>query len=193
MNDCQSLENYLDGELTPEERIAFELHLESCWACRTETEVEQNLDQRIQSAWAELKAPTDVSDVPARCVKKPSTGTVPANVATPQSGVRWLAMAAAVSALILSATWYFAPEKRPDERFATVKTGEKPSNGAPVPQASARRKVVFVENEARPRSLILVPQTQGSEGFTIVKAYPTIPLTKPDLFNSRRTLDEQAN
>src|ERR1700733_2597830 len=54
---CDSLDDYLAGELLAELRLAFDQHLATCEACRLAVNEWQTLSQALETATGELESP----------------------------------------------------------------------------------------------------------------------------------------
>lgn len=94
------LSAFLDGELTPEERVSVLAHLEGCPACRTELADLQTARSMVRSL------PT--VDVPAWVMVEPERPPRPAD--RRHKPATWAAAAAAVIVLLIGIATFVAPQ-----------------------------------------------------------------------------------
>jgi anti-sigma factor RsiW len=102
---CESLEAYIDGELSAAESAAFDKHAAECSGCQQQIQQQLRLRARLR---ADLAKPTAGDDLRVRILSSlPQDRTAPRSLPRRQ----WMAMAAAASVaaiLASSATFYLA-------------------------------------------------------------------------------------
>ncbi|MEZ5830361.1 MAG: anti-sigma factor [Dongiaceae bacterium] len=108
--DCESLEAYVDGELSAAESAAFDKHAADCAACRQQIERQLRLRARLR---ADLAKPV-ASDALRERILSSLPQSQPVSIARPLPRRQWMAMAmaASVAAILASSTTFYLV--RPD-------------------------------------------------------------------------------
>ena len=173
MSECPDLDAFLDGSLSPQQRADFEWHLNQCEACQQQVELESQLDQLLQEAWAQVTAPSGIG-VPAQ--RLAPAGTTSANGR--RGARRWIVLLSLAASLLL-ATWigwqHLLDRDQPGANsrnpaggspLETIANNDSTTESRPVP--ATRNPVVFYPGAAK--SSIVIPEVDDAE-FTIVSVY----------------------
>lgn len=165
---CQSIDDYIDDLLDPNDQTAFEAHLSSCEPCREELEIATSLDSLVQEAWAGIAAPREIRN------KLPQTPKRDSKIHNQESHVSFR-----VSALVAAATIVLAlglmvlHMTQPNE--VTQRLDSQPvKRDEPTQQRkrllpTAPYEQVRVESES---AIVETVQT-GRTGFTLIHVFPS--------------------
>ena len=164
--DCDSLDDYLDGELSGGEVVAFESHLYECATCAEAVEQQRWINETLRSPLAaELERP------PASAVAK-----VTAAVGRRRRLATAAALAAALAAIAAWPASRMAPPETAEEGLLSVaaapghhpaETTKHPSSG---PSGGATNAARFVSTG----DAIVVPLAVESPDVTVVQVYSTV-------------------
>jgi anti-sigma factor RsiW len=166
---CLQLDQFLDGELSDSQAQAFETHLSNCEACRSEVQADRQLDQALQSAWANINAPATIADAlqPRRLTVKGATGD-----RILRHWRRFLLAASFVAALA-GGSWlvWFAGTGETEVTQTLVKPAPPAieSTGTLPADQPTSHQLVTVLYEPESQTILLTEST--SDDFTILTAY----------------------
>lgn len=97
---CQKLDDFLDGDLAPDEQKRFDEAVAQCDSCQTAIAQQANLDAALKSAWREVAPPAGLN-VTADEINLPAKPQ-------PEHAQRALHVAQAAIATILAASLFIA-------------------------------------------------------------------------------------
>jgi anti-sigma factor RsiW len=159
---CQTLDDYLAGELSATERAAFEAHQAGCPACDVEIKGQRRLEALLRQATSSAEFPTGLID---RCLDS-------IRVARRRRIARWLGGLSAAAAVVLAVGFW--PKQIPPARQVVVLEDQ-----GTMPEASRANEVTRPAIETKvtidPRSgFLAVPQANEHPNVTIYWLYPTL-------------------
>ncbi len=160
-NCCSRIDDFLDGDLTAEDRAAWLALAKDCARCEEILKQQQQIDNELRSAWA-LVGP------PRQCVSKPDRNTGASQISYSIAGGLAVAATIAITAFYLN----HGVDRR--DRDLPANDGVV---AAPAPQPSFDRQdtgqsseVVTVVSSSRG---LVIPITSEPE-FTLVRYVPAI-------------------
>ena len=165
--ECDNLDGYLDGELTPGEGARFAAHLTDCPACREAVDEQQWIDGLLRApAIAQLESP------PAALVES-FRGAIARRLQISRLAIG----AAAAAVLIVAVGWMVKLNRQADggrEWRVAVSNDVLPVFDEPT--------ATFVGGP----DVIVVPVESGHADVTIVRVYPVF---EPD-YSAQASLDQ---
>jgi anti-sigma factor RsiW len=168
---CDNLDAYLCGWLSPQETAAFEAHLADCAACRREAEQQRRIDQLLEQGAGRVEAiPSSLIDAIEGRITRLGR----------RRKMRWaLGLSTAVAAMLAIGVWLarqrgdVRPGPRPIAEKPTEKEPTKQKVAPPVQEASASEPRVRVAL-ADPSDGIAVPLETSNPRVSIVWIYPAV-------------------
>jgi anti-sigma factor RsiW len=172
---CDSLDDFLAGELAADCRAEFEVHLVDCPACRAEVAVWESLCRTLKASTGRLEAPP--ADLLSRVERAPSLTVHKAA----KSGRSWR-VAALIAVSLLAAALFsevLRPALRPDAEHARPKAivAATIPKSVPNPVPNPVPKPVLKRAPTRPLieirgKVIGVSIDIGNPNVTVVWVYP---------------------
>lgn len=159
---CESLDDYIDGNLAEQRKCEFEAHLKMCRQCQLEVAIAAELDESLRGAWQSIRCATIERPLEANA---PGTGFLGQPLA-----VAIGAMAASLAIGLVALTWYLS-------FFATELDDATSGMSAGSPAVASDRHSlipkhsVLVQDDGSEDDAILMPTSRTHNEFTIVKAY----------------------
>jgi anti-sigma factor RsiW len=167
---CDSLDDYLAGDLPAERRSAFDQHLATCEACRVAVNEWQTLCRDLETATGELESPS-----PSLLERLQAGAAVPTPPASSDLQKwpdlqKWKVAALVLASLV--AALFFASilqPRPPHHELANAPQTQRELSKPTVAKTPSRPKVEFSDD------VIGVPIDIGEPNVTVVWLYPTVP------------------
>jgi len=172
---CSQIDEYLDGLLNKASATRFESHLESCAACRSEVEIERNLNREVVSAWNDVFAPEHIGKNLHSMAEPTDSGLFRKWCYTHRSRIlsAGVSIAAMVLLIVSVAHWHLSNNQMLE--FSKAETPVKVSNAiGTTPVESNQLPMVTVISRDDSNS-IFVPQAESKQ-YTILRAYTALPV-----------------
>jgi anti-sigma factor RsiW len=167
---CDSLDDYLAGELPAELRLAFDQHLATCEACRLAVNEWQTLSQALETATGELESPGP--SLLERLQAGAAVSTPPAHPDLQKwpDSQKWRVAALVLASLVAALLFASILQPRPPHQELANAPQTRPELSKPtVAKTPVRAKVEFSDD------VIGVPIDIGEPNVTVVWLYPTVP------------------
>jgi anti-sigma factor RsiW len=167
---CDSLDDYLAGELSAERRSAFDRHLATCEACRVAVNEWRTLCRALETATGELENP---SPSLLDCIHAGAAAPTPSASPDLQKwpGLQeWRVAALVAASLVAAALFASILQPRPPHHELANAPQTRPELSMPTgAKTPVRPKVEFSDD------VIGVPIDVGEPDVTVVWLYPTVP------------------